>query len=102
MSQALIKAIANCGRCIQYEAKGQLPPMQPIICTEAMELVHIDYVGMEVTIAAKEKPVVKNVLVVIDCFTWYVQAFVTKTTRQGLQPRCCTTIISPYSGSHNA
>ena len=69
MSQALIKTIANCGRCIQYEAKGQLPPMQPIVCTKLMELVHIDYVGMEVTVAAKEKPVVKNVLVVVDHFT---------------------------------
>ena len=78
MSQALIKAVANCGQCIQYEAKGQLPPMQPIVCTEQMELVHIDYVGMEVTVAAKEKPVVKNVLVVVDHFTRYVQAFVTK------------------------
>ena len=64
MSQALLKAIANCGRCIQYEAKGQLSPMQPIICTEPMELVHIDYVGMEVTVATDKKPVVKNVLVV--------------------------------------
>ena len=78
MSQALIKAVANCGQCIQYEAKGQLPLMQPIICTEPMELVHIDYVGMEVTVAAKEKPVVKNVLVVVDHFTQYIQAFVTK------------------------
>ena len=78
MSQALLKAIANCGRCIQYEAKGQLTPMQPIICTEPMELVHIDYIGMEVTVATDKKPVVKNVLVVIDHFTWYVQAFVTK------------------------
>ena len=50
MSQALLKAVANCGRCIQYEAKGQLPLMQPIICAEPMELVHIDYVGMEVTV----------------------------------------------------
>ena len=25
-----------------------------------------------------KKPVVKNVLVVVDHFTWYVQAFVTK------------------------
>ena len=68
MSQALLKAIANCGRCIQYEAKGQLPLMQPIICTEPMELVHIDYVGMEVTVATDKKPVVKNVLVVVDHF----------------------------------
>ena len=78
MSQALLKAIANCGRCIQYEAKGQLPLMQPIICTEPMELIHIDYIGMEVTVATDKKPVVKNVLVVVDHFTCYVQAFVTK------------------------
>ena len=72
MSQALLKAVANCGRCIQYEAKGQLPPMQPIICTEPMELVHIDYVGMEVTLVTDKKPVVRNVLVVVDHFTRYV------------------------------
>ena len=78
MSQALLKTVANCGRCIQYKAKGQLPPMQPIICTEPMELVHIDYVRMEVTIATDKKPVVRNVLVVVDHFTQYVQAFVTK------------------------
>ena len=78
MSQALIKVVANCGRCIQYEAKGQLPLMQPIVCTELMQLVHIDYVRMEVTVAAKEKPVVKNVLVVVDHFSRYVQVFATK------------------------
>ena len=78
MSQALLRAVANCGRCIQYEAKGQLPPMQPIICTEPMELVHINYVRMEVTIATDKKPMVWNVLVVVDQFTHYVQSFVTK------------------------
>ena len=78
MSQALLKAVANCGRCIQCEAKGQLQPMQPIICTEPMELVHIDYVGMEVTVVTDKKPIVKNVLVVVDHFTCYVQVFMTK------------------------
>ena len=78
MSQALLKAVANCGRCIQYKAKGQLPPMQPIICTEPMKLVHIDHIGMEVTVATDKKPIVRNVLVVVDHFTRYVQAFVTK------------------------
>ena len=41
--------------------------MQPIICTEPMELVHIDYVGMEVTVVMDKKPVVKNVLLHIMC-----------------------------------
>ena len=78
MATALCLAIQNCGRCKQFEAKSQLPEMEPILCTQPMELVHVDYVGMEVTMAAKEKPVVKNVLVVVDHFTRYVQAFVTK------------------------
>ena len=87
MSQALLKAVANCGRCIQYEAKGQLPPMQPIICTEPMEIVHIDYIRMEVTVATDEKPIVRNVLVVIDHFTRYVQAFVTKNHTARMKAR---------------
>ena len=94
MSQVLLRSVANCGRCIQYEAKGQLPPMQPIICTEPMELVHIDYIRMEVTIATDKKPVVWNILVVVDHFIRYVQAFITKTIRRGQQPGCCTTITS--------
>ena len=56
MATALCLAIQNCGRCKQFEAKCQLPKMEPIVCTQPMELVHIDYVGMEVTVAAKEKP----------------------------------------------
>ena len=78
MSTALCLSLQNCGRCKQFEAKSQLPSMEPIVCTQPMELVHIDYVGMEVTVSTKEKPVVKNVLVVVDHFTRYVQAFVTK------------------------
>ena len=78
MAWALVLAVSNCGHCKQFEAKPQIPSMQPIICMEPMELVHIDYVGMEVTIATQEKWVVKNVLVVVDHFPWYVQAFVTQ------------------------
>ena len=77
MGNTLFLVIWNCGRCKQFEAKGQLPRMELILCTQPMELVHVDYVGMEVTMAAQEKPVVKNVLVVVDHFTRFVQAFVT-------------------------
>ena len=89
MSQALVMAVSNCGRCKQFEAKPQIPGMQPIICTKPMELVHIDYVGMEVMVSTQEKPVVKNMLVIVDHFTWYVQAYVTwnqtaRTTAQVL------------------
>ena len=69
MAQVLVMAVSNCSHCKQFEAKTQIPGMQPIICTEPMELVHVDYVGMEVMVAMQDKPVVKNVLVIMDHFT---------------------------------
>ena len=51
--------------------------MEPILCTEPLDLVHIDYVSMEVMVGVAEKPVVKNVLVVEDHFTRFTQAYVT-------------------------
>ena len=77
MAQRMMLSICNCKKCRIFEAKPQLPPMEPILCTEPLDLVHIDYVSMEVTVGIKEKPVVKNVLVVKDHFTHYTQAYVT-------------------------
>ena len=78
MRTALFLVLQNCGRCKQFEAKGELPGMELIMCTQPMELVHVDYIGIDVTVATKEKPVVKNRLVVVDHFTHFVQAYVTK------------------------
>ena len=78
MIQDTMNSVRNCARCVQFEARVQKPHLRPIICTEPMDLVHIDYVKMEVTIGVKEKPVVKDVLVVEDHFTCYIQAYVMK------------------------
>ena len=76
-------SVHHCVKCRIFKAKPQIPPMEPILCTEPLDLVHIDYVSMEVTVGMKEKPVVKNVLVIEDHFTHYTQAYVTNnhTTR---------------------
>ena len=83
MSQRMMMSVRNCTKCCIFEAKPQIPPMEPILCTEPLDLVHIDYVSMEVTVGVTEKPVVKNVLVIEDHFTCYTQAYVTNnhTTR---------------------
>ena len=77
MAQRMMLSICNCEKCHIFEAKPQIPPMEPILCTEPLDLVHINYVSMEVTVGIKEKLVVKNVLVVEDHFTHYTQAYVT-------------------------
>ena len=77
MAQRMMMSIRNCEKCCIFEAKPQIPPMEPIFCTEPLNLVHIDYVSMEVMVGVKEKPIMKNVLVVEDHFTRYTQAYVT-------------------------
>ena len=77
MAQRIMLSVHNCENCRIFEAKPQIPPMEPILCTEPLDLVHIDYVSMEVTVGVKDKPVIKNVLVVEDHFTHYTQAYVT-------------------------
>ena len=77
MAQRMMMSIRNCPKCRFFEAKPQIPPMEPILCTEPLDLVHIDYVSIEVTVGITEKPVMKNVLVVKDHFTHFTQAYVT-------------------------
>ena len=43
-----------------------------------MDLIHIDFVKMEIPANLKRKPKTKNVLVVVDHFTRFVQAYITK------------------------
>ena len=77
MVQETIRSVRNCACCIQFEARVQKPGLEPILCTEPIDAVHIDYVKMEVTVGLKEKPEVKDMSVVED-FTSYLQAYVAK------------------------
>ena len=91
MAQRMMMSVRNCPKCRIFEAKPQIPPMEPILCTEPLDLVHIDYVSMEVMVGVKEKPVVKNVLVVEDHFTRYTQAYITNNHT------ACTTACILYN-----
>ena len=91
MAQRMMMSVRNCEKCCIFEAKPQIPPMEPILCTEPLDLVHIDYVSMEVMVGVKEKPVVKNVLVIEDHFTRYTQAYVTNNHT------ACTTVRILYN-----
>ena len=77
MAQRMMLSICNCEKCRIFEAKPQIPPMESILCTKPLVLVHIDYMSMEGTVGIKEKLVTKNVLVVEDHFTRYTQVYVT-------------------------
>ena len=69
MAVQAVLLVKNCARCRHYKARDKLPEMVTIGATELLDLVHMDFVGMETTVSMRKKPVVKTVLVVIDHFT---------------------------------
>ena len=69
-------SVRNCKRCHQYEARPSLPEMVTIGTTKTLDLVHMDFVGMETMIATRKQPVVKTVLVLVDHFTRFICAYV--------------------------
>ena len=74
MAVQAVLCVKNCTRCRRFEAREKLPKMVTIGATEPLDLVHIDFVGMETTVATRQKPVVKTVLVVVDHFTRFFHA----------------------------
>ena len=62
-------SVKGCLHCKQFEAKPAITDLVMIESTEPMDLVHIDIVNMEMTMATRQMLVVKKVLVAVDHFT---------------------------------
>ena len=69
MMKQMLMMLCRCTRC----------PLEriPITATEPLDLVHMDFIKMEVTISPKKKLIVKQVLVIVDHFSCYIQAYIT-------------------------
>ena len=66
--------IGKCCLCLAFKAKQPKAPLENIVVTYPLELVHLNYLCLEPGKGLKE-----NVLVVTDHFTRYAQAYVTRT-----------------------
>ena len=61
-------------QCVTFKAKQQRVPMESIVATHSLDLVQIDYLCLEPGKGKEE-----NVLVVMDHFTQYAQAYATQS-----------------------
>ena len=68
----------GCQRCQIFEGPVVKAPLYPIKAYAPLELVHVDFTSIEMTMELNQPPSVKNVLVITDHFTRYSIAFVTK------------------------
>ena len=71
------KSIKNCVHCPQHD--GNLPrvPLHLIVATAPLDLLHIDFNSIELTMELNQPPRVANVLVFQDHLTKHVMAYVT-------------------------
>ena len=66
--------IGRCHLCLAFKAKQPKAPLENIMVTHPLELVHLNYLCLE-----PGKGLEENVLVVTGHFTRYAQAYVTRT-----------------------
>ena len=66
--------IGKCCPCLAFKARQRKAPLENIMATHPLELVHLDYLCLE-----PGKGLEENVLVITDHLTRYAQAYVTRT-----------------------
>ena len=77
MTSQMQQSIKSCVHCLQHE--GNLPkvPLHPIVATTPLDLLHIVFTSIEMTMELNKLPIGTNVLVFQDHFTKHVLVYVT-------------------------
>ena len=71
------QVIKACKCCLQYEGGTPKAPLCPIVATAPLDLLHVDFTGIETMMELNQLPRVANILVFQDHFTKHVLAYVT-------------------------
>ena len=71
--------ITQCPGCLCFKARPQIVELKLILATHTLELVHIDFLTIELGKTSKDI----NVLIITGHFKSCVQAFVTLTQKAG-------------------
>ena len=90
MKEDVENHIASCERCQRYKKAPDVAPLQPYTAQYPMELVHLDFLKVEVN-----PDRYRNILVCTDHFTGYAQAYLTpdetaRTTAKFFIEEFCT------------
>ena len=73
MDEDIKKYVRSWSRCQWFKSRLEKAEMPPIVTTHALELIHMDFLTIEALNSDKDM----NILVVMDHFIQFAQAFVT-------------------------
>ena len=77
MANQMQQSIKSCVCCLQHEGNLSKAPLHPIVATALMDLLHVDFTRVEMTLELNRPPKVTNILVFQDHFTKHMMAYVT-------------------------
>ena len=77
MAMQMQKAISSCERCIQHKGAQVEAPLHAILVSSPLELLHVDFTGIKMTMELDWPPHIVNVLVFCDHFMRHIMAYVT-------------------------
>ena len=68
MAMQMQKATSGCEKCIQHKGAWVKAPLQTILVTSPLELLHVDFTDIEMMMELDQPPHIVNVLVFCDHF----------------------------------
>ena len=77
MTNQMQQSIKSCTHCLQHVGNMSKAPLHPIVATAPMDLLHVDFTSIEMTLGLNRLPKVANVLVFQDHFMKHIMAHVT-------------------------
>ena len=77
MANQMQQSIKSCTHCLQHEGNLLKVPLHPIVATAPINLLHVDFTNVEMTLELNRPPRFANILVFQDHFMKHVMAYVT-------------------------
>ena len=77
MTNQMQQPVKSCMHCLWHEGHLSKVPLHPLVATTLMDLLHVDFTSIEMTLELNRLSKVANVLVFQDHFTKHVMAYVT-------------------------
>ena len=97
------KSPKSCMHCLQHVGSLSKVPLHPMVATAPMDLLHIDFTSIELTMKPNRLPKVTNVLVFQDHFNKHVMQYVTPNQTTKTITKFCIRVTSqslgPWPGS---
>ena len=77
MTNQMWQSIKSCMPSLQHKGNLSRVPLHPILATAPLDLLHVDFTSIEMTLELNRLPKITNILVFQDHFMKHVMAYVT-------------------------